>query len=266
MQPHTFRVFRLLLALALPCAVMCGQLAAQARGYVSVAAAANADDLPFAVLNIPPGPLTLRGVTLKKLVMDAYGMPGFQVTGGPSWVNTARWDFRLLTEPTIMPLEKHRQTLLRSLEDCFQLVAHRETKVVPVYELTMTGTGPNFHPDPYLDARGPMIENGSGSIRLRNSSMAEIADLLAVHLGRPVIDATQTPGLFGISLDWAPAPGEDGGPEAVGLPPGTAMPIRKTDGQSIFAAIQQQLGLRLSPEHRPVEVIVIDRAERPRSH
>jgi len=264
MQGHRFRVQRLALFLAIPLAAMLGQPTGLSRGYTSVTVTPSADNLPPAVLNTPPGPLTLRGVTLKKLVMEAYGLRGFQVTGGPPWVAAERWDFRLVLEPVIMPTDQYRQVLLRSLEDCFHLRAHRETRVLPVYELTMTGTGPNMHPDPGLDARGPVIRNGSGSIQLRNSSLKEFADLLSLHLGRPVLDMTHTPGLFGLSLDWAPVLGEDGGPDAASLwvP---AMPTAKTDGQPIFKAIQEQLGLRLTPEQGPVEVIVIERAEEPRA-
>ena len=265
MQGHTFRAQRLALFLAIPLAAMLGQPTGQSRGYTSITVTPNADDLPFAVLNIPPGPLMLRGVTLKQLIMDAYGIPGFQVTGGPPWVTTERWDFRLVAEPVIMRTDQYRQVLLRSLEDCFHLRAHRETRVVPIYELTMTGTGPNMYPDQDLDARGPVIKDGTGSIHLRNSSLKEFADRLSLHLGRPVLDKTRTPGLFRLSLDWAPVPGEDGGPDAAGLPPGTLMPTAKTGGQPIFKAIQEQLGLRLTPEHGPVEVIVIETAEKSRT-
>jgi uncharacterized protein (TIGR03435 family) len=264
MQTCTIWTQRLLVLLTVTLVAMLAQPADQSRGYTSVTATANTDNLPFVVLNSPPGPLMMRGVTLKKLITDAFGLPGFQVTDGPPWVNTERWDFRLQTVAPIMPIEQYRQVLLRSLNDCFQLMAHRETRVAPVYELTMTGPGPNIRPDPDLDARGPVIKNGSGSIHLRNSSLAEFANLLSLHLGRPVIDKTRAPGLFRISLDWDPVSGEDGGPEAGGLPPGTAMPTLKNGGQSIFPAIQEQLGLRLTPEHGPVEVILIEKAEKPR--
>ena len=119
MQTCTIWAQRLLLLLTVTCVAMLAQLADQSRGYTNVTATANTDNLPFVVLNIPPGPLMLRGVTLKKLIMDAYGMPGFLVTDGPSWVKTERWDFRLQAVPPIMSTEQHRQVLLRSLEIVF---------------------------------------------------------------------------------------------------------------------------------------------------
>ena len=268
MQGRTFRAQRLRLFLAiLPVAVALGQPSGQPGQYKLVSVAPNKDNAPFAFLGVPLGPIKYRAVTLKRLIMDAYGMPGFRVTGGPEWVSTGRWDFEARADgPVVMSMGQYRKTLLNLLEDCFQLRAHRETKVMPVYELTMASRGPNLREDSGLDARGPLIRDDAGAIHLRNSSMLEFAQRLSLHLGRPVVDRTGTNGLFTLSLDWAPVPGEDGGPEAVGLPPGTPMPTTaNADGQAIFQAIQNQLGLRLTPEHSPVEVIVIEKAEKPRA-
>jgi uncharacterized protein (TIGR03435 family) len=212
---------------------------------------------------IPPGPYTLRDVTLKWLTTYAYDVPGFQVTGGPEWVDTDRWDFQLETEPILMPNPQFRKVLLSSLEDRFRLRAHGETRTAPVYELTVMGTGPNRHEVIGLVSMGSVIEDKSGSIQLRNSSLAEFAKLLSAHLGRPVLDKTGTQDWFRISLDWATVPGEDGGPQAAGLPPGTVMPAPRSDGSPILVAIEKQLGLRLTPTQAPVETIVIDGAKRP---
>jgi uncharacterized protein (TIGR03435 family) len=56
--------------------------------------------------------------------------------------------FRLVAAPPIMPTDRYRQVLLRVLEDCFQLKAHHETMVVPIYELEIADNGPKMHPDP----------------------------------------------------------------------------------------------------------------------
>jgi uncharacterized protein (TIGR03435 family) len=182
-------------------------------------------------------------------------------------VSTDRWDFEAQTDtPAPLATEIRRQMLLTLLEDCFRLRAHRETKARPIYELTMVSRGPNLHEDTGLEARGPVIKNGPGSIQLNNSSMEEFAQRLSLHLGRRVLDRTGMSGIFSLSLDWMPEPGEDGGADAAGLPPGTPMPTGKTNGPSIFEAIQLQLALRLSPKQGPVEMIVIDSARRPQAH
>ena len=141
--------------------------------------------------------------------------------------------------------------------------ANRETRIAPVYDLTITGTGPQRQPVLGLDSRGSVIEEKSGSIQLRDSSLAEFAKLLSAHLGLPVLDKTGTEGWFRISLDWAPVPGQGGGPQAAGLPRGTVMPAPRSDGPPILVAIEEQLGLRFTPTQAPVKTIVIDRAKRP---
>jgi uncharacterized protein (TIGR03435 family) len=134
---------------------------------------------------------------------------------------------------------------------------------VPIYELKIMDAGPKMNPDPWLDDRGPLIMDAPGSIHLRNSPLQEFARRLALHLGRPVIDEVQMPGLYRFSLDWAPSPGEDGGLPSPGptSAPSTSSP--KTAGLPVFQAIQDQLGLRLDPAQGSVDVIVIDKAERP---
>ena len=74
------------------------------------------------------------------------------------------------------------------------------------------------------------------------------------------------PGLFAFSLDWSPGYGENAVPEVIGFPQPNRMAAANTDAPSIFQAVQEQLGLRLTPSHGPVEVVVIDKAENPRAH
>ena len=231
---------------------------------VAAITAATEKSVPFPAL-LQPGPLRLRNVTLKKMIMLAYDIPGFELAVAPPWVSTDRWDVQAQADgPAIIPLDQYRQMLLRLLEARFQLRAHRETKEIEIYELVVASTGLKLRPDPWLDARGPFIKDEIGSIHLRNSSLDAFAKRLSLHLGRPVFDKTDTPGLFKFSLDWAPVPGEDGGQEVAGIPPGTPMHSANVSAPPIFKAIQEQLGLRLTPNRSPVEMIVIDKAEKPR--
>jgi uncharacterized protein (TIGR03435 family) len=77
-------------------------------------------------------------------------------------------------------------------------------------------------------------------------------------LGRPVVDRTGLAGTYDFSLQWDDAPVKEGGVPGLDVPgtPGV-------DHGSIFTAIQDQLGLRLEPERAPIEVIVVDRIDRP---
>ena len=95
--------------------------------------------------------------------------------------------------------------------------------------------------------------------------MALLADQLSTRLWRVVIDKTGLKGEYAFKLAWTPAPNEYG-PEALGLPPGTGN-SPPTDGAnlgpSIFTALREQLGLRLKSQKGAVDVIVVDRIERP---
>ena len=193
--------------------------------------------------------------------MLAYDIPVFGLAAASPWLSVDRWDVHAQANgPAVIPLDQYRLMLVRLLEGRFQLRVHRETRVMPIYELSMASTRSKLRPDPDLDARGPLIKAGTGSIHLRNSSLEKFAKLLSLQLGRPVFDKTGVDGLFAFSLDWGPVPGENGGPEA-DLPAGGLTP--STNAPSIFSAIEEQLGLRLTPSNSPVELIVIDQAERP---
>ena len=84
-----------------------------------------------------------------------------------------------------------------------------------------------------------------------------------MQLGRTVIDKTDLKGEYDFKLEWAAEPGQ-GGLESLGLPPDQPRPQpADANGPSIFTAVQEQLGLRLESQKGPVEIIVIDHAEKP---
>ena len=102
-----------------------------------------------------------------------------------------------------------------------------------------------------------------GAWNLKIITAGGLAAQLSRQLSRTVIDRTGLSDHFDIKLEWTPERGE-GGPEALGLPPAlnTAPPASLT-GPSMFTALQEQLGLKLESTKGPVEIVVIDRAERP---
>ena len=89
------------------------------------------------------------------------------------------------------------------------------------------------------------------------------ARVLARQLGRPVIDRTGLTGRYDIKLQWTPDPGQNAAPLGGAPLPGVDPPPSDPNGPSIFAALQEQLGLRLESQKAPVELIVIDRVEKP---
>jgi len=103
----------------------------------------------------------------------------------------------------------------------------------------------------------------SGELTVQALPMATVAQLLSMHLGRTVLDETGLIGNYDFTLRWTPEQGETAvfnGPEGSQLRADSA-PSEPT-GPSIFAAIQEQLGLKLESQKGPVEILVIDHVEK----
>ncbi len=116
---------------------------------------------------------------------------------------------------------------------------------------------------------GPKGRQMSGKM-----TMAQLANALGNLTGKPVTDLTEMKGVYEVELNWMPDDREQGGMglgkmAAMGAPPpagaGDASPHANEasdSGPSIFAALQEKLGLKLDPRKGPVEILVIDRAEK----
>jgi uncharacterized protein (TIGR03435 family) len=226
----------------------------------------KSSDSRFMLLPLPGGGLTATGVTLNMLVMFAYSVAAYQISGAPSWMGTERWDIQAKTDGVQGRLPPNQfSVLLRGLiEDRFQLKARRKTKNLPVYALVMAKGGPKLKPHPGgTGERKPLVQFGNGSAVFSDSSVAGLAGQLTLNLGRPVIDRTGIKGSYDFALDWTPAP-DEGGAETIGLPPRAEPPSAgESNGPSIFTALQDQLGLKLKSQKGPVDILVIDHVERP---
>jgi uncharacterized protein (TIGR03435 family) len=204
------------------------------------------------------------GVTLKFLIAEAYHVRAYQISGGPSWIAMERWDIRAKAEGLEGRLQRDQfDAMFRALlADQFQLKVRSESKEMPVYALVVGKNGSRLTPHTGEAAAGTS-NSGRGSLSVKKGGTAALARMLSLQLGRTVIDKTDLKGEYDFKLEWAYEPGQ-GGPEAFGLPPDPPRPAPvDTNGPSIFTAVQEQLGLRLVSQKGPVEIIVIDRAEKP---
>ena len=152
--------------------------------------------------------------------------------------------------------------MMRSLlADRFQLTMHRETRELPIYTLVLAkrtaGSGPASLRQRKRKGRQRALRN-RGLLRAFGFSLSELAESLSETLGREVVDQTGLIGTFNINLEWTPNESQ-----ALQLPPGVQAPPPPENPVSIFTAIQEQLGLKLESKKGPVEVWVIDRAEKP---
>jgi uncharacterized protein (TIGR03435 family) len=226
-----------------------------------------------ALITLPqPGRLSITNFTLKMLVGQAYGPElgqGFQVTGGPNWIDKDRYVI-LGQAAATTPRAELNAMLKTLLIDRFALKTHTDMKEVDAYALVMARRDGklgeklqkwdgncNGKPAP------PAQPNSTGprcaaffrppGMFMRGVTMAVLANMLSAsitNLGRPVVDRTSLPGEFDFDLETTFAPAS---PNAT---PDNAPP-------SVFVALQEQLGLKLEPTKATVKVLVVDSAEHP---
>jgi len=223
----------------------------------------------------PGGQLAAENAPLLLLIQNAYGVQAYQVVGGPPWMNTDGYDIEAKGENETSG--KELGLMLQSLlADRFKLTLHREKRQLPVYEIGAAKG--NFSPPPSKEGclgegDGPPQPPGStpcGKVRITISPtglqmdggkapMSELVKVLAVVLNRPVIDQSGFAGLLDVHLAFTPDENTQG------LPAPMPDETRATDPNrpNIFSALQEQLGLKLTPSKGPVEVLVIDHVERP---
>ncbi len=191
------------------------------------------------------GRATGTNVTLKRCIIGSYHLGPNQLIGGPSWIDSDRFHIEAkAAEPTNeeATLDAMMRTLL---SERFRLVMHRETRTLPVLVLEVAKNGPKLEQASGGEA---VTDAGHGRLTVRNTTMDSFAERLSRQADLPVVNHTGIDGIFDLKLNWTP---EGENPKRPDAPP------------SIFTAIQEQLGLRLQSQKAPIEVFVIDRAEKP---
>ncbi len=211
---------------------------------------------------LPGGRLRVENQTLRALIRTAYRVQDFQLSGGPAWLDSERFDIEAKAEGNPPLLDVVGPMLQGLLEDRFKLKVHSETRELPVYALSAAKKGLRIHAaeggtcTPY-DPAHP-APKACGSIETRknvlNASSILMADLtrhLSYIFGRTVMDETGFQDRFDVHLEFAP------------LAPGSSADSSEA---TIGVALQEQLGLKLTSTRGPVEVLVIDHVARPTSN
>jgi uncharacterized protein (TIGR03435 family) len=219
-------------------------------------------DTPGKIITIRGRQFTTINTTLSDLISFAYRVHAAQITGAPEWVESAKYDITAQPQAEGTPNERQLRALVQTLlEDRFRLTVTRGTKELPVYVLAVGKAGHKLAPnDRSPNGLPTLFFKGFGMLPALNASMADLANMMqAVVLDRPVVDRTELAGRFDFTLNWTP---DDSQFRTLGgRPPGAATDPNGPPG--LFTAIQEQLGLRLESTRAPVEVLVIDRVERP---
>ena len=199
------------------------------------------------------GRFVTHNVSLKRLIANAYNIDDDQVLGGPKWVESDGWDInaKIPEEFSKAKPEQIRLMIADLLATRFHLTVHQESRQVAGYSLVLVAPAPKMM---------PANDGGSGSdfsshntlLTARYVTMDQFARWLSRNgeVGKHVVNNT---GIaedhhFDFALEWSPA-------QADGTAP--------TDKPIIFTALQEQLGLKLSPAKVTTQTVIIDRADHP---
>jgi uncharacterized protein (TIGR03435 family) len=218
----------------------------------------------------PGGRYRLTNMAARSLISVAWNIPNDRVLGGPGWVAVDRFDLDATMKENATQ-DETRAMLRALLRDRFALAAHIEQRDLPVYLLMRARPdaplGPGLERSAF-DCKDPAARKQSaatalaarpgrmlcgftvdtGSIDAGGTTIETLAQILTPQAGRPVIDRTGLTGGYNVLLKWTATLGTDA-PAA--------------DAVSLFTAVQEQLGLRLDNGTAPLDVVVIDRIERP---
>jgi uncharacterized protein (TIGR03435 family) len=196
---------------------------------------------------------------LVTLLEFAYDLPygANRVASVPPWIASPETRFEIHGKvERKVTFDECRQMVQSLLADRFKVVLHRENREFPVYLLSVAKKGPRLHPTTEnpnvlssVTLNGAQLQLGDGyrtTASGRGMSMPELARFLTTlpAVGRPVIDKTGLTGFYAFSLDFASTLGDDTRPD-------------------LFAALQEQLGLKLESTRGPIQILVVDHAEKP---
>jgi uncharacterized protein (TIGR03435 family) len=199
----------------------------------------------------PGGRFVARGYSLKLLVQRAFGIKGFQISGGPAWLDADRFDVVAKAPATVtgdLTEDQLRPMLQALLIDRFKLRFHRVQKELPGFALALAGNGSKLKRSAITSEQSERVAHRRGAALVAEGiTMKTFATMMGSYLSRPVTDETGLKGLYDFEIAWNEradqVPSEQG-------------------GVSLISALRDQLGLKLTTRQVMVETLMIDSAEK----
>ncbi|SDF88305.1 TIGR03435 family protein [Terriglobus roseus] len=208
-----------------------------------------------------------ENMTVKAMISNVYGVKAWLVFGLPAWAESSHWDIDAKVSAPDMKVmdkltgEQRRAMIGGILKERFGLVIRQETKVQPVFAMSVMPDGPKFkespEPPPPPEGEKPkprgMWRMSPGSLSATSMGMTQIADSLSYFVERTIVDKTGLTGKYDIEMKWTP---EDRANATTDNGAGDAPP-------AIFEALKEQLGLKLTADKAPVATVVVDKITQP---
>ncbi len=208
--------------------------------------------------------LSTTSTPLRTLIQFANGIHPAQVLNLPSWGDSEKYDVTIKPDQEGLPsIAQARVIVGKVLADRFRLVSHKEKKELPVYAITVWKDMPKLdvHEGPASNLPGFGMQRGS--LIIRNSTIAEFAGFLQANImERPVVDQTGLKDRFDFTVKYTP----DASQVLPNFPngmPGPAPASAADAPPDLFTAFQQQLGLKLESTKASVDVVIVDKVEKP---
>jgi uncharacterized protein (TIGR03435 family) len=199
----------------------------------------------------PGGRFTVPNLDLRTIVQGAYDVRSIQLTGGPSWLYE-RYAIQAKTPEGSFDEGQIKLMLRNLLAERFQLKLHHETKEFSIYALVVAKGGVKLQ-ESKDDKSRSFVGISLGSIAATRSTLDAFCIRLSALTDRPWFNETNLAGSYDFKLHFDP------GSVQQHAPPGSA----ESTEPSIFTALQEQLGLKLEPRKKLVDILVIDHIERP---
>jgi uncharacterized protein (TIGR03435 family) len=206
----------------------------------------------------PGGRLTARYATVRLLIKIAYDLNDDELTGGPAWIGTKRFDIDATPDAPdgdVVDSVRNRQRLQGLLADRFQLDLRSEMRMMSTYALVVGKSGPKLKKSQAPDAPTQFHAN-AGVVMLTNATLDQFANAVSDWVGEPVLNQTGLDGKYDLRLEWTPD--QPAAADAMGAPVSSA-----NAGPTIFTALQQQLGLSLQPRKNEALCKIVNRVELP---
>lgn len=194
--------------------------------------------------------VSIQGTALA-LVTAAYDVQPYQVANAPGWADTLVYSIEAKTDGNNVPTAGMVRPMLQSLlADRFQLQLHRESKQMNVYDLVVSGKNPGLkHAGSDESFSWNLTKQPDGMLRSKATKewIGDFVRLVGVSEDRPVIDKTGFTGYIDYDIRIAPPEGR----------------TQDDVNRAIVDAVKDQLGLKLQAAKEPVEVLVLERIEKP---